>query len=375
MSEDEGFFLVDENPLPDPPAPPQLVAVLKTWLQPTDYLGESSEFQRHFNSLVPGTCEWLWTTSQYKQWHDGAAGALWVKAIAAAGKSVLAARLISQLQIDNAETPVLFFFFRQIVASNHDMNSLARDWLAQLLDFSSFLRMELAKWKENQRTVTEIAFQDLWKLLIHSLAPLNKFYCVVDALDELDGQQTPEFLLQLVELGRLRPAALRLEARQTNNDIGLFIQHQLRLAHHVNEVTKETIRKAGEDRVHPSFLYARLLVNEILDGHGNDTVDAASAQSALLRLPASLEHMYTQMLHDHSQLAGVPQDRQRLILQLVTHAARPLRLLEIAAILGFLESTEPNTTHGDLKNLMGISCGPLLEISSRDCLYNPPFIY
>jgi hypothetical protein len=75
-----------------------------------------------------------------------------------------------------------------------------------------------------------------------------------------------------------------------------------------------------------------------------------------------METMYSQMLDDHSQVAGVPQERQLLILQLVTHASRPLRLLEIATVLDFLNKNEDRSRHGDTKNMTRMSSGPLLEI-------------
>ncbi|KAL2851541.1 hypothetical protein BJY01DRAFT_117222 [Aspergillus pseudoustus] len=93
-------------------------AKLHKWLRPTDYLGEFSEFQKHLNSHVPGTGEWIRQTEQYKQWHEDTEagahgnGALWVKAIAGAGKSVVAARVVSHLQATERGAPVLFFFFR-----------------------------------------------------------------------------------------------------------------------------------------------------------------------------------------------------------------------------------------------------------------------
>ncbi|KAL4913089.1 ankyrin repeat-containing domain protein [Aspergillus aurantiobrunneus] len=384
--ENEDFVIVDEDALSEPPPSPDQLAGLRAWLQPTDYLGESSDFKKHLNSHVPGTGEWLPQTPQYQQWHDEDAGALWLKAIAGAGKSVLAARLVSQLEEKETQTPVMFFFFRQIVALNHNMHSLARDWMAQLLHYSSYLRSTLNDWRKKRRVIKEVAFTELWKLLLDSFKLLPKVYCVVDALDELDSDETHDFLHRLVELGQTRPNAVkvlmtsrplpqiqkvlntpsvlqvRLEDRQTNKDISLFIQHRLREAQHVSDSARETIRRAVEDRVHPSFLYARLVLNDLLDDHKRSSVDVASAENALLQLPSSMEDMYSQMLYDHSQVAGVPQERQLLILQLATHASRPLRLLEIATVLDVLDMTDGGSKHGDTKNLTRMSCGPLLEI-------------
>lgn len=384
-SESEDYVFVDERALCDPPSP-ELVAELRAWLEPTDYLGDSSDFKKHLNSHVPGTGEWLPQTTQYQHWRDGTAGALWLKAIAGAGKSVLAARLISQLRSTESRTPVLFFFFRQIIALNHDVHPLARDWLAQLVEFSPYARSTVMVWIKQERDIKDVAFSELWKLLLDSFKLLPKVYCVVDALDELDSEKTNDFLRRLVDLGQTCPDVVkvlmtsrplpqiqnvlntpsvlqvRLEDRQTNKDISLFIQHRLREVHHVSEAAKDTIRRAVEDRVHPSFLYARLVLNDLLDEHKRSSVDIASAENALLTLPSSMEDMYSQMLHDHSQVAGVPQKRQMLILQLATHASRPLRLLEIATVLDFLDMGDDGSKHGDTKNLTRMSCGPLLEI-------------
>jgi hypothetical protein len=363
------------------------LAALRAWLRPTDYPGESSEFKKHLNSHVPGTGEWLQQTEQYKQWHDEAKyDALWVKAIAGAGKSVVAARLISHLQDTEGNTPVIFFFFRQIVAANHDVQSFVRDWMSQLVGYLPHLRTQVHTWIKQHRDARTFSFDELWQCVLDSFGLLDGVYCVVDAIDELNCEQTDFLLRRLVDLGQMRPQAvkvvmtsrplpqiqkvlntlsvlqLRLEDRQTNRDISLFIQHRLRQASDISDVTRETIRKSIEDRVHPSFLYARLMLNELLDQHKQETVDRASVENALLSLPASIETMYSQMLHDHSQVAGVPQERQLLILQLVAHASRPLRLLEIATVLDFLNKNEDRARHGDTENMTRMSCGPLLEI-------------
>ena len=378
---DQDFVIVDQ-----PDISPK-IAELTSWLQPTDYLAEYSDFRKHLSSHVPGTGEWLEKTPEYQQWHDSESyGSLWLKAVAGAGKSVLAARLISHLRATEPKAPVLFFFFRQIIASNHDPHSLVRDWMAQLLGHSAHLRMKLDGLMQDNRVARDMAFSELWQILIDAFKLLDKVYCVVDALDELDSEHTVGFLQRLVALGDLRPNAVkllmtsrplpqvqkllnvssilqvRLEDRQVNKDIGIFVQHRLAQAVHLSETARETIKRSIEDRVHPSFLYARLVLNELVDEHKGDSLEVATVQNALVTLPSSMEDMYSEMLYDHSQLASVPQERQLLILQLATHASRPLRLLEIATVLDFLDMNQGATKHGDTKNLTRMSCGPLLEI-------------
>lgn len=380
-SSEQDFVLVEQ---------PELnlkLSKISAWLHPTDYASASSDFIKHLNSHVPGTGEWLEKIPQYRQWHGSTThGSLWLKAVAGAGKSVLAARLISHLQITEPETPVIFFFFRQIIASNHDPHSLVRDWMAQFLGHSAHLRTMLDRLREEGRHARDVAFSELWQILLESLDSVDKTYCVVDALDELDSEYTLGFLQRLVALGEARPNAIkllmtsrplpqvqkvlnvssvlqvRLEDRQVNKDIGIFVHHRLARAQHLSESSRETIRRSVEDRVYPSFLYARLVINELLDEHKGDSLVVATVQNSLVSLPSSMEDMYSEMLYDHSQLASIPQERQLIILQLATHASRPLRLLEIATVLHFLDMNNDARKHGDTKNLTRLSCGPLLEI-------------
>lgn len=353
---------------------------IKNWLQPTDYLGDASEYKKHLKSHVPTTGDWIKQTAEYQLWHDSLDhGSLWIKAVAGAGKSVLTAALVSQLA-ETERVPVLFFFFRQIVAANHDPLSLVRDWAAQILDFSPLLQRQLAPFIDEERTLDGVSLEELWKLLLDALQSVPRVYCIVDALDEMDSHQT-EFLHKLVSLGRQRPAAIkllmtsrplphiqailnhpsviqiRLENRQLNHDISIYINHRLRQTPDLADEVRACIQTSTEARAHPSFLYARLMLDELLKKQ--NILDIESVQRSLNSLAVSLEDMYNRMLYDHSQRSNVPQERQLRILQLVTHASRPLRLLEIAGLADMLGLSQDGKNP---KDLVRASCGPLLEI-------------
>ncbi|KIA75902.1 hypothetical protein HK57_00307 [Aspergillus ustus] len=388
--EDDEFVVVDSHDVPSSTeTSPELAETIK-WLEPTAYLGESSELQQHLNWLVPGTGEWIEQTAEFQTWQDSPTyGALWIKATAGAGKSVLVARLVSLLQEQSKPKaiPVLFFFFRQIVVANHGPHSLVRDWLAQLLNYSPSLQKRLKDLRPTKR-VQDVAFNELWQILLDTLASLKKVYCVVDALDELDANHTSDFLPRLVALGQFAPdkiklvmssrplphiqkilndptvLQIRLENTQVNKDIALFVDYRLRQSQpNLSEPALAEIRQTIGNRVHPSFLYARLLLNELLEKHSGGDWSQESVRQSLVSIPASLEDLYTQMLAEHSQKASVPQERQVLILRLVTHATRPLRLLEIATVLDFVSmGNGPDGTYPDTKAMTRMSCGPLLEI-------------
>ncbi|KAJ1324119.1 ankyrin repeat domain-containing protein 50 [Microdochium nivale] len=77
--------------------------------------------------------------------------------------------------------------------------------------------------------------------------------------------------------------------------------------------------------------------------------------------------MYTDLLKQHALRSSVDEETQLLILQLVTHAVRPLRVLEIARLICVLDKRasaerKEERNLGVTKKLVRVACGPLLEI-------------
>jgi hypothetical protein len=55
------------------------IAKIRSWLCPTDFDGEGSEYQKHLTSHLPGTVSWFLVSDTYRQWHDSEQhGLLWV---------------------------------------------------------------------------------------------------------------------------------------------------------------------------------------------------------------------------------------------------------------------------------------------------------
>lgn len=379
----QDFVLIDETDLNEFSAlTPKEIQDIRKWLDPTDFLGESSEYNKHLTSYVAGTGKWIQETDAYQKWHDSPDhGSLWTKAIAGAGKSVFAAMIASKLQKENI--PVLFFFFRQIIATNHHPQSLARDFISQILDHSPFLQVQMKKHMDAHRTLDNISTHEFWQDLLRGLALLPKVYCVVDALDEMDIDQEP-FLHDLVQLGKRKPSSIkllmtsrplprieatlrdpsvlqvRLEQIKVDKDIAIYVDHRLSQHPDLKEDLCLAIKDAIGEKAKGSFLYSRLMMDELLIGHFPHMIpDIQYLKRSLDWLPITLEDMYNGMLLDHSLRSGVPQDLQLLILSWVTHSSRPLRLLELATIL---DSTNPSGPGKDTKSVVREACGPLLEI-------------
>lgn len=268
MSDTEDFVIVDR------PKVSSEIAKLSAWLQPTAYREQSCDFYKHLNAHVPGTGNWLGETPEYQEWHDtDSHGVLWIKAIAGAGQSVLTASWISQLQQNEPQAIVLFFFVRQIVTANHESHALVRDWLDQLLPHSPSLRAALeARRKKSSSAITEIGFAELWQILTDALLSMStRVYCVADALDELHASDTSEFLQGLIALSNQKPRQIkalvssrplpqiqkvlggvstvktvRLENRLANRDISRFIEYRLDQERSVKDEVRDEIKRSIE---------------------------------------------------------------------------------------------------------------------------------
>lgn len=59
---------------------------------------------------------------------------------------------------------------------------------------------------------------------------------------------------------------VRLENRLVNRDISRFVEYRLDQDTYVTDKVRDEIKRSIEDRVYPSFLYARLMLNELLEG-------------------------------------------------------------------------------------------------------------
>ncbi|KAJ4327890.1 hypothetical protein N0V84_001701 [Fusarium piperis] len=365
------------NPEQILPESPENIQKIRSWLEPTSYDNVGGEFRKHQAAHVAGTGAWLTSSTTYQEWLQSEEhGLLWIKGIPGSGKSVMAANLINEIAASNSGCPVLFFFFRQIIHANHEPQALLRDWLDQVLDYSPPLQKKLKTYL--RRTIDSISMEDMWKDLKMALENLpGKAFCIADALDEMD-QGNNDFLSALGDLGSWRPKTvkvlitsrpvptvedplrltpclhLRLEEKKVDEDISKYVQYTLSNSA-IPKSEWEVIMNAVPGRANGLFLYAKLAMDAFLEQGANIT-------EVISRLPADLNVLYTDLLKEHARRSGVAEEIQHLILQAVTHASRPLRLLELAELI---KVVSPDGSTRDLKttkNLIRAACGPLLEI-------------
>ncbi|RDL35394.1 uncharacterized protein BP5553_07325 [Venustampulla echinocandica] len=365
----------DFNPDNILPLPGDSICKIRSWLNPTEFDCEGSEYRKHLYSHLAGTGRWVFSSSIYQQWHGSQKdGILWIRGIPGSGKSVLAATLIEQLSQEGF--PVLYFFCRHTIQANHSPESALRDWLAQVLDFSPPLQHALEKMSNDKQAVEKLTAADLWPQLRMALSHVPKVYCVVDALDEMDQNHLEAFIQSLDEVGRWRPAEIkliitsrpistiektlrrvkvldiRLDKEYVEQDIATYVDHRL-ASSSISIQDRPFITKTVMDRADGLFLYAKLAMDTVLE-------PSQDPQKALQDIPTELSLVYTNLLREHSKRSGVPDGLQELVLQCVTHAIRPLRLLEIADLIHVTQQVDRDIK--DTKALVCCICGPLLEI-------------
>ena len=385
--EGHDFVIVDSEDVRDYnakgilPLSQEEIAKIRQWLRPTAYAAESSEYKKHLNSYLPGTGEWIQNTETFHKWHDSPDhGALWIKAIPGAGKSVFAAMIASKLA-STEKIPLLFFFFRQIVTTNHHPQSLCRDFIAQLLDHSPVLQARMKEHGDYRVGIDGVSTSALWAYLTEALKTIPKVYCVVDALDEMDIDQD-SFFQDFLRLGKLRPSSIkllmtsrplprieqalkdssvlqiRLGQQFVDKDITLYVDQRLNQRPDFDKELRRAVKDEIGGKSQGSFLYARLMMDELTSHFDQMIPDIKFIQRSLDWLPVTLEDMYNGMLLDHSLRSRVPQDLQVTILRWVTHSTRPLRLLELATMLDSVSGEKGK----DTKAVVRAACGPLLEI-------------
>ncbi|RGP79318.1 ankyrin repeat-containing domain [Fusarium longipes] len=378
-------YLVDHNATNINVSPQDKTTLerLHNWLKPTHYTGEGSELEKHISSHLEGTSQWLIDSSVFQQWHGGNDhGILWIRGVPGTGKSVLAAKLVAHLASE--DRPVLHFFFRHTIQSNHRPESALRDWLAQILPFSPELQLalkDLAFGDKGPETASDIPMAELWDLLQLALRSIPRAYVVVDALDEMDHEVMEQFLHLLDQLGNLHPERVKLiitsrpiatiekivrnlrllDIRLSNDliapDIKMYLRHRLDQISMASE-SREAIVAELLEKADGLFLYAKLAMDTI---RGLETPNYETVTETLAKTPVDLSAIYSNILREHMARMELPEGFSILVLQLVTHAIRPLRLLEIADLI---KATKPEYSHdiGALKNHVRTSCGPLLEI-------------
>ncbi|KAJ5982074.1 hypothetical protein N7451_012174, partial [Penicillium sp. IBT 35674x] len=142
--------------------------------------------------------------------------------------------------------------------------------------------------------------------------------------------------------------------RLVDGDISTYV-HTALSGSQITESEWSVIVNVVPGRANGLFLYAKLAMEAFLE-------PGVDIGTVLANLPADLNLLYTDLLREHARRSGISPSVQHLLLQSVTHAIRPLRLLELAEMCRVTECLGLGQDRRAMKELIRTACGPLLEI-------------
>jgi hypothetical protein len=159
----------------------------------TDY----QEYKDRIESRVEGTCQWLLSQENYKNWLQQSSGPLLVSADPGCGKSVLAKFLIDE-ELPRSAT-ICYFFFKDQVQNSAKQALCAL--LHQLLSRKyRLIKHAMPAFASNGENLLK-HFSALWSILITAAADpeAGELICVLDALDECEESEMQALIRALTE--------------------------------------------------------------------------------------------------------------------------------------------------------------------------------
>jgi ankyrin repeat protein len=336
-----------------------------------------------------GTCEWIQDHESYYAWLNGDIRLLWISGGPGKGKTMMSIFLTEHLEqkIRTMENTQLVYYFFSFQDKNRNTGvTLLQSLIYQMVAKRQQLRTHLLPYINFQQT--EPSLEPLWaifKKLIQD-PELGTMLCVIDGLDESDKEATQILLPRLVDLlspNLQSPLSTTFRLIVVSRDIsGLEDCIRVKLDPDNNESVNRDIEEFISTRVcdlsrifgsrheceievrtnllkraEGTFLWVGFAMYELMQKKTWTEVF-----DALKTLPSGLPAIYSRMLH---QIPAKHRKTGSRILQWVTMAPRPLKLLEIATAIGL----EPSSSSISLEHAMMDEitlCGSFLKVQDSE---------
>ena len=335
---------------------------------------------------IPGTCDWLLRQPGIRSWlaTKQESCVMWFCAPPGSGKSTLSAHIISHLRDSGAVCQ--YFFFKFDDPSKRSLSSFLRSIAYQIArDVPAFKRDLIGLLTERlklERADSSLIWKKLFESILFAMDLSVTLYWVIDALDESESpksflellrsvtsSQTPLRVLIVsrkteslsLEFGRLA-SSIPLELIEKDGseynivDIRALIEKEIKHMRGTDEF-RHRVAQDVESRAQGIFLWARLVLEEIVNCHSEDAI-----QEALSDIPSGMNNLYRRM-----ELTILNNPRKattalaRTLLQWTACASRLLTLEELSQALkpGFSKMLDLRRTIQDV-------CGQFMIISNTD---------
>ncbi|KAF2145863.1 uncharacterized protein K452DRAFT_244254 [Aplosporella prunicola CBS 121167] len=340
------------------------------------------DFDAFHRLWMQGTCSWFLSEPQVSSWLEPTPGSriLWYNAPPASGKSVLASHVINHLLQTGAACQ--YHFFRFDNQEKRSLSAFVRSMAYQLARDTPELRRLLVDLTTEDLRLESAEPSLLWQrvfqnLLFHMETP-QPFYWVIDAMDECESPKRLGDLLQTIstshvgikvlvlsrESHQLRVAFQRFphdmdvnlmelsDQSRHSRDIQMLVDSEVKHMRGEHEF-KERVVKRIMERAHGNFLWARLILEDIVDCHTHESI-----QEALDQIPTDMDRLYHRM-----EVAIMRSPRQsdvrlaKVLLQWTICSRRSLSLTELSQAL-----TEDFPGILDLKLTIQDICGQFVRV-------------
>jgi WD40 repeat protein/pimeloyl-ACP methyl ester carboxylesterase len=278
---------------------------------------EDLSFRRRL--WIPGTCDWLLHEPGIRSWLETKQESCvtWFCAPPGSGKSTLSAHIISHLHDTGAVCQ--YFFFRFDKRNNRSLNTFLRSIAYQIAkDIPAYKRSLIdlsAEGLKLEKADSTLIWKKLYESILFAMELAVPLYWVVDALDE---SESPKALVELLQgvtssqaplrilimsrkteplslaFGRLA-SSLPLEQIEKDGsdfnsiDIHMLVEKEIKHMRGSDEL-KRQVAQDIENRAQGSFLWTRLVLEEIVKCHSEDAI-----QRTLNNIPSTMSSLYRRM--------------------------------------------------------------------------------
>lgn len=313
----------------------------------------------------PGTCDWLFETSEFQTWRDQADSAdgnraLWIKGEPGSGKSTTMKHTLEYCQKEFTNHSIISYFFESRGCSLEKTTlGMLQSLVSQLLHqndqlrnvFFEFFRGKLRTQDQSDWQWFQVELEKFLRLAIQqpSAKPLIILIDAIDECGELEVQSGFSFLEGLLYLSYEKDVAFKLcvsscswfsiDAKQETislalpdrhehlRDISLYLEDKSLSSNHD---VKDTILNGCKG----SFLWVVLVVATLNRSHaeGQDECARKRLEGEL----ASINGVLHAVLKPGDESCKHKSAERTLLLQLVLLSKRPIRLEEACAATGIV---------------------------------------
>ncbi|KAF7535505.1 hypothetical protein G7054_g5357 [Neopestalotiopsis clavispora] len=334
----------------------------------TDWIGMAEDTCKPLPNSISGTGQWFLETEQYQTWCRGPATLFWCNGAPGVGKSVIASRVISDLQERRGE-PICttYYFCDHATRKRQDLDSIVKSLLCRLIpQLDTDAVASLTDLKEEVRHKPGAEFVAKMVLLAAKHSPVA---IVLDALDELDASSEIVSNLKrfvdggcrvfltsrnLPDLKSQLPMTINLSISANPDDVKLFLETRFREEGH-----DELIRRGKDlmdriiDKAGGRFLLAHILVGKLLE-----LATLSQMRKSLDSMPSTITEAFES---DLERIQAQSPGRRSLAFKLiawVTHSQRRLKVDELLHALA-IEDDEDDFDEDNV---------PTLAFALRTCV-------